>query len=182
MLQLDYQLIVDDHVEYQLYLASISERIQKKRLRNRIIVSIVYLILAVTLFLVASYMTGVLFLIIAVLWYVFYPMRDRKRYRKHYEAFFREDASNGKSSTIHAELTTSSIHLEEENSESTIKTTAIQFIDEIGLYYFIRFAKNKAIILPKSQIHHKAAFKNWVDMVTEQHNIERNTDLNWTWK
>ena len=71
-----YNLGADDYLAYLLYIATQSESVKKKRFRVQIIFSVLYLFTGVY-FLISNegsdYSTFIVFLALAVLWFVSYP-------------------------------------------------------------------------------------------------------------
>ena len=183
MIKLQYALTEEDHLQLQLYVASTSERIAKKRKRTRVVLPAVYLLLAVVLFLFADKSFAIAFALIAVLWFLFYPKWETRKYRKHYLNFVRENFQNsiGKPTTL--ELEKDVVRADNHMGNSTFKTTVVTATDEIADSYYLRLDKGMVIAVPKRILgEHAIAFSEWLEEVEQQNNLTRNVDFNWQWK
>ncbi|GAA4125836.1 hypothetical protein [Flavobacterium chungbukense] len=68
---ISYQLDENDFLQYQLYTASKSERIKKKRLKSKIVIPIIYgLIIAFDLY-KGNTNSAIVFLVMGILWFFF---------------------------------------------------------------------------------------------------------------
>ncbi len=149
-----YSLDEKDYLTHQLYIASVSDRIKKKRLNNRIYVPVIYF--GIGLFLSTLNSAGtfsvLVFFFVAVLWFLFYPLWESKRYVKHFEAFVKENYADLIGKTITLELTNDHIMAKGEGSEAKINMKELQEVADIPSNIFIRFPGGQSIIIPKEQI------------------------------
>lgn len=182
MIRLKYRLETEDHVAFQLYVASCSKRIKRKRKMVKIGAPIAYLILAAIAFFVEVIGLGIIFALLAILWYFFYPKYEKKRYEKHYRSFVEENLKADSNPEVVIELTDTYISLTNKNGYSSMKIEAIKEIDEISKYFFIRFNSGQGLVLPKSIIGNMNEFEKWLNLIIEKHKIKRNINLEWKWK
>lgn len=183
MITLQYALQEEDHLQLQLYLASTSERIRKKRKRHRWSVPLVYLVLALVLWRFTTFYAAVVFVLVAVLWLLFYPKWETRRYRKHYLDFIRENYRKTIGKTITLTLEDDVIGSSNESGSSTLNTSGIMGTDEVGNCYYLRLDKGMVIAIPKDRLGEQAiAFVAWLKRVEQRNNIARNVNLSWQWK
>ena len=179
---IEYSLQKEDFLTYQLYTASNSEQVQKKRRRNRLLVPLVYVILAFALYMVESTVLAIVFLVFAALWLFFYPRYGRRRYEKHFDKFIDEHYQNrlGKTGTI--SLEEDHILMKDYTGESKIKLEAIEAIDEIQHYYFIRFSSGVSLILPKRRIANLEEVEPAITDLVQKLQIPHQVNLDWKWE
>ncbi|MCT4639473.1 MAG: YcxB family protein [Bacteroidales bacterium] len=182
MMKLEFQLEREDHVTFQLYIASKSERIKKKRKTVKYRVPIVYLVLAAIIFFVGQLGLSITFVLVGILWYLFYPKYELKKYEKHYRSYVEENFKSDLDPKVVIELTETVINTTEEKGNSSIKVETVKEIDEIGKYFFIKLNPGLGLVLPKSKINDLHKFETWLSSVVEKYGIKRNIDLEWKWK
>ncbi|MBL7966357.1 MAG: YcxB family protein [Prolixibacteraceae bacterium] len=182
MIRLEFQLEREDHVTFQLYIASKSERIKKNRKTTKYRVPIAYLILATIIFFVGELGLSIMFILIGILWYLFYPKYELKRYEKHYRSYVEENFKTELESMAIIEFTETVINTNDNKGNSTIKIETIKEIDEIENYFFIRLSPGLGLIIPKSKITDMSGFENWLNEIIKKYGIKRNVDLAWKWK
>ena len=92
---LNYQLTNSDFLEYQLYTSSKSETHKKRRKNSRIIIPILFLLYGFYLTKRdENYIGVIVFGITAILWFVFYPMYSKWRYKRHFKKHVEENYKN----------------------------------------------------------------------------------------
>lgn len=68
---IDYQIDENDFLTHQLFVASKSSRIRKKRQRNKIIFALIYIVFGLLSFLQDKVSLAIFFFIIGLLWFLF---------------------------------------------------------------------------------------------------------------
>lgn len=179
---INYYLDKDDFLNYQLYTASQSERVKKKRLRGRMVLPVIYLLFALLGF--STHRHGMMIgaLIVAILWYFLYPLWDRKRYIRHYEQFIEAHRKEreGKKATL--TFSDDFIYAVEGEMESKIPATEIEEITEINPNIFIKLKSGQSLILSKNKISEVAALTLFLKAFAEQRGINYFLEENWTWR
>jgi hypothetical protein len=122
---INYKIDRNDLLLHQLFLASKSERIKKKRQRNKWGVLVVYFFFGSLFLFDHSFTLGIIFFIIGLLWFFMYPIRERKRYIKHYEDFIEENYKERFDRMVSLEFSNDFIIAKDSGSESKILTTEI---------------------------------------------------------
>ncbi|MCT4646664.1 MAG: YcxB family protein [Carboxylicivirga sp.] len=181
MLKLNLKLEKEDHVQYQLYTASKSERIKKKRKAVKIRLPIVYIILAFLLAYIGHITLSISFVIIAMLWYFLYPLYERKKYVKHYQSHVDESFKGKLDLESVIELDDEEIRTSDEMGNSTIKVEKINAIGETGRYIYIYLTPGMGLVIPKQKVEQLAQLKEWIIKQTAK-GVPYNLDLNWSWK
>jgi hypothetical protein len=179
-----FELKIDenDYLTYQLFVASKSATIQRKRKRNKIILPIFYLVLGASGFYQNNHLMGILFCVFAVLWFFIYPLWDRNNYIRHYKNFIKENLKDGFGKSAFLEISNEHIFVKDEFNETKVSTREIDEIYEISTTIYIRMKKGKTFIIPKDKI---AEIENLKSVLTELANflkINYVVDENWKWK
>lgn len=179
---IDYKIDENDFMTHQLFLASKSERIKKKRRRNKINLPLFYFAVGLlSLFLDKISMT-IIFFIIGLLLFLIYPLWERFHYIKHYKGFIKENYKDriGRIATL--EFSNDFILAKDEGSESKISTTELEEICEIPTTIFVRLKGGQSIILPKDKIANFDNVKTRLKELATYLQIKYETDEKWEWK
>ena len=149
---IQFTLRESDLLEYQLYVASQTEIVRKRRLRTRLLIPIMYFFLSFFGFLTNKAVMSIVFIVVAILWYFLYPIRDRKRHIKYYQQFIQEHFRERIGNKVELILSLESLETKEIASESKYALSEVEHIVELKTTILIRLKGNKAFILPKDQI------------------------------
>ena len=168
---------------HQLYIASTSERIRKKRRRNRIIVPLTYFALGLLIsFFDDKLDLLIVFFVIAIIWYIVYPIWERRHYIRHYRGFIKENYKDriGRIATL--EFTNDFILAKDNGSESKVLTTELEEIIEIPTTILLRLKGGQSIILPKEKISSIDILTTKLKELASHLKIRYKLDDNWKWK
>ncbi len=176
-----YKLTMDDLITNQLYIASFSKNIKRKRLLSWLIVPVIYLILGIIFYFIDKKGLLAVFSVIAVLWIIFYPLYLKILYKNHYKKHIKENYSKINDYNISLTLIDDFIQLKDESGESKIRISEIDRINEISTHYFIKFKLNSVLTLPKQTIPEES-LNSLIKILIEKHHIQLNRDLKWKWK
>ncbi|MBB4804177.1 hypothetical protein HNP37_004263 [Flavobacterium nitrogenifigens] len=179
----NYQLDENDFLQYQLYTASKSERIKKKRLKSKIIIPIIYgLIVAFDLY-KGNTNSAIVFLAMGILWFFLYPFWDKRHYIKHYKGFIKENYQNRFNKVVVIEFADDFISSNDiSGSEMKIATSEIEEINEISSSIFIKFNIGNSLILPKNKIQNNDDIILFLRQLANSLNIKYNIENDWKWK
>jgi hypothetical protein len=181
-MKLEYTLEKSDFVVFQLYAASKSDRIKRKRFRNKIIFPLIYLALGLISLLINDITLCTFSILVGSIWYLFYPKYERNRYIKHYQSYIEENYKNrfGKSETI--EFENDAILSKDYTGESKLYLTEIEELNEINDYFFLKFNSGVSLIIPKNGILSSEPLDQYLVDLSTRLNIKHGIDLDWKWK
>jgi hypothetical protein len=178
-MNINYQLTNSDFLEYQLYTSSKSELHKKRRFRSRIIIPIIYIVLGIIFTnLNGKYGIGISFIVFAILWFLFYPMYSKRRYKKHFQKHVEENYKNRINKPVEIDFDENSVNAKDFTSESKINGTELKELIETKDHFFIKLTTDLSLIVPKHSIENQTEFKK---RVTEL-GAEYVDELIWEWK
>ncbi|HTO37026.1 MAG TPA: YcxB family protein [Brumimicrobium sp.] len=179
---IEYNLDENDLLNHQLFVASKSDRIKKKRKRSKIILPILYTVFALILLYDGKHIMSILFLIFAILWFSLYPIWEKRHYVKHYQNFIREHNKAPQERSVTITFGNDFILAIDKENESKISTKEIEEINEIPTTIFVRLKGGKSFILPKEKIANLDQLKTSLKELADYLKIQYLTDDNWEWK
>ena len=168
-MKLNYKLFKKDFLEFQLYNSSTSKNSQKTRRKSRLMIPIIYIVLGTLLLILGKITFGIGLLILAVLWYLFYPMYSEKKYKKHFEKHIDENYSKTIDKEVEISFKADLIEMKDQTSESKVKTSEIDKLIELN---------DHTLIIPKRAISDNDKFKSMI----KNYNIDYLNQLDWKWK
>lgn len=174
-----YSLSESDLLEYQLYVASKSEQIKKNRLRSRLVIPILYVIFSTIIISQGKVELGIGFLIAAILWFILYPLREKRRYMRHYKAFIQENLKHRIGETIELEISPEQYKTKETAAASVINTSETEIIVELKTTILIRLKGGKAFIIPKSEVENLISLTNTLTDLALVLNVSFERNPNW---
>jgi hypothetical protein len=179
---IDYKIDENDFLTHQLFVASKSERIRKKRHRNKIIVPILYTALGLLFFFQDNYPITMLLFAFGALWFFIYPIWERQHYVKHYQGFIKENYKERLGRIATLEFSNEFILAKDNGSESKVLTTELKEICEIPTTIFVRLKGGQSLILPKDKISNVDKVKERLKELAIYLNIKYDIDETWEWK
>ncbi len=149
---IDYKIDENDFLTHQLFVASKSDRIKKKRQRSKLIVALIYVVFGLLFLLQDKISLAIIFFIIGILWFFIYPIWERRHYINHYKRFIRENYKDRLGRTATLEFNNEYILAQDNGSESKILTIELEEICEIPTTILVRLKGGQSFILPKDKI------------------------------
>ncbi len=182
MMQVDFKVDENDFLMHQLFVASRSARIKKKRQRSRIVVPLFYAAIGFFFLAENQYPVAAGFLMFALLWFFLYPYWDRRRYVNHYRKFIKENYAGRLGRTATLALSDDFIIAKDDGSESKVLTTEIEQINEIPTTIFVRLKGGQSFILPKDKIENVPMLITRLKELANHLGITYEEDAKWEWK
>jgi len=151
-LKLTFFLKSEDFLIFQLFTASQSESIQRKRRRGQIFLSLGSLAFALFFYIGNNTFLAGYFLIFAFATYIFYPRYFKWRYHKHYQKHIRENYEKRLNVKQELQIEKDKILLKDKTGEASVKIEEVEEITEIADYFFLKLSTGVSLILPKQSI------------------------------
>lgn len=179
---IEYKIDENDFLTHQLFLASKSDRIKKKRRRSKVIVPLIYVVFGFLFLFESNYIMTIAFFVIGLLWFLIYPLWERRHYIKHYQGFIKETYKDRLGRTTTLEFSNDFILANDNGSESRILTKEIDEISEIQSTIFVRLKDGQSFILPKNKITSLDIVTRRLKELADFLKIKYVVDDKWEWK
>lgn len=177
-----YKISLYDFLTYQLHNASQSERVRKKRQRNKILIPIIYFGFGTMLLYQSQVIGGCAFFVVGVLWFFVYPIWEKHRYIRHYTSFLKESHTERVDKTVTMELEKDFIISKDNASESKILTTEVQEITELPTIILIKLKTGQSFVLPKKEIDVCDELISRLKSFSKDWRVEYYDQTDWIWK
>ena len=178
---LKYSLDENHYLIHQLYIASKSERIIKKRFRNKIIVPVFYVIFGILFFVKENIALAIIFGFFAILWYFLYPKWERRKYTNHFKAYIKENFTEKLNHIVTVELADDFIHTLDAGSESKVSMSEVIEFVEISSMFLIKIKGGQSLIIPKDTNDVEVLRLLFMDL-SKRLNVPFSQEMNWEWK
>lgn len=179
---LTYSLDQNDFLQNQLYIASSSKTLKKKRKSAWLgstsalfLLSIIFLYFGNTLFFFY-------FLLVSILALILLPTYQRKKLKKHYSNYITENYQYRIGKIVNIHFTESDIHTQDITGETTIRLSEIENITETTDYFYIRMKTKHVLIISKLKVYNPYDVKVELQRISQKLNVDFVEDLNWKWK
>jgi len=181
-MKIEFELREEDYLTFQLYAASTSERIKKKRQRSRWRVPLAYLLIGGWFLIQDKYVISVLFIVVAIAWFFVYPLWERRHYFKHYQDHIREHYAARFNQFATLTFDENNISTKDRTGESTILSTEIIGIIEIPQLIMIAIRGGQSYLLPKQRLANPDGIISRLQELSRQLNIQYKVENHWVWK
>jgi len=180
-MKIDFNLNNTDLLTFQLFEASKSSIIKKKRNRNRFLVPLIYAGAGAYLHQTKGDMRVLAaFIIAAVAWVILYPAYSGWLYRKQFEKYIDKNFDTNKERIYSLELKQDALHYFDGEAEANFQYSEILAINELTSYFFIQSEDGKTVIVPKSEQNDR--IKEFILELSSRCGIEITDFLEWKWK
>lgn len=181
-IEINYQINQEDFLEHQLFIASKFVQNQRRRQKNKILVPSFYVICGIILYFFGAITLTIIFLVFALLWYIYYPAFEGRRFSKYYNEFINENFKDkfGKSTTLM--LNKDLLYSKDAVSECKYQSTEVSKIQEIPSTIFIFIKGGTTYILPKDQFENLEELKIQLQAISSVWNVKYENDEGWKWK
>lgn len=178
-MHISFQLSNEDFITFMLYNSSRSKLQKKRRLRVRILIPVIYICYGIYSFYKNDVsVSGIVFLVIGILWFAFYPFYSRWRSKEYYRKHVEENHKNRVNKTVDITIDENSIKAEDPTSTSIIKGGELKELIETQNHYFIKLNTDQVLLFPKKSIENPAEFTKRITTLGATYVNE----LNWKWK
>lgn len=178
MMKLRYNLENEDFLAFQLFTSSKSARIQRKKKRNWLLLSLSSFILAICFYINDNYVMTIYFGVVAVLVGLFYKQFFNWRYKKHYVNVIKENYGERiEVEDSEIEITEEFLKAKDRTGDSKIFNKEIKQIIETSNHFFVNVSSGVSLIIPKKKIEN-------INLVKQQFvnlNIPIIDELAWKW-
>ncbi|HYG50203.1 MAG TPA: hypothetical protein VD905_04830 [Flavobacteriales bacterium] len=172
---------LDDYLTHQLFIASKSASIAKKRRRNKLVVSFLFAAAGATFFATGNIPLGSALLTIGILWFVFYPVWEAKQFTKQMHNMLLENFKTPPNNQTTITLNKDVILIHDETNKTSIKTGLVTLIVEIPSLILVRFSDGRSFLVPKNKTENLEDFENGLRELARQLNIKYTEEPEWRW-
>jgi hypothetical protein len=179
---LTYQLDQNDFLQHQLFLASKTDRIKKKRTKSWLIVSGTMFLLGFLFYQSDNTFLTYYFLAFGIVTLIFYPFYQRQQYKNHYAKFIAYTYKNRFWKTANIHFGENVIETIDVSGESKINLSELESVIETGEYFYPSLKTGGHLIIPKTKISDASQLRQELRQLCERLKINFIEDLNWKWK
>jgi hypothetical protein len=181
-MEFEFKVNEDDFLTYQLFNASRSAKIKKIRRRNRSLVPILYLIVSIMFLLFQNYAMAFGFFLISVLWFVIYPMFERRRYVKQFKKNIAEKFKDKTDKNSKVILQDDIWLTKDEEKEAKFSVNDFKEINEIDSHIYIVLKSGYVLIIPKKEVNNIVELIRMLKELALKHSFVYNKNLEWEWR
>lgn len=146
------RLTAADFLNYHLYTTSKSKVFKRKRTMAKYIFPICYTLFGISSYLNERQLLAFIFLFLAVLWFVLYPLLKRNSTRRFYQKYIAENYQNRLDTPSELTFDHDFVYIKDANGEHKIPTSNLEKVNKITDCYFLKLQSGTSLILPKNQI------------------------------
>ena len=150
MLQIEYQLDENDFMEFQLFAASQSPLIAKKKRRSWLLLSLASTALTINFIINQGNFLAVYFGVVSASIIMFYPRYINWQYKRHFRKHIRENYVNRFGTIEYLEFHDDHLFVRDKIGEGTINVSEVECVDETPNHFFLKVSTGMSIIIPKN--------------------------------
>lgn len=175
---IEYKVSEQDFLDFQLYTASQSERINKKKRNGWILLTVGSIAFAIFFYLQQDIILTIYLALVALACGLFYPKYFIWRYKKHYKVHIKENYSKRFGETEFLEIKEDAIFSKDKTGEGKINVSEIEKVDETNKHFFLKISTGFSLIIPKEGIENVDELRTKFLSL----GLAVNDMTNWKWK
>ena len=177
-MKIEYKVEEQDFLDFQLFNASISDKINNKKKNGRVLLTFVFQLAAVYFYVNESFYMTIYFVVISLISILFYSKYFIWRYTKHYKTYVNDNYSTRFGQLESIEITDEFIYSKDKTGEGKIKVSAVEKVDETNNHFFLKISNGLFVIVPKSGMENVSEFR---DKLIALH-LMVNNYTDWKWR
>ena len=182
MTTINYTIDQNDELITQLFIASKSERINKKRRKSRITSPILFIFLGLISLISNDYIPLLFLSICAVTYYFIYPKWESRYYIKHYKGIIQDKYGDKQSIQVKFEFDQDQLKVKDDLYESIVPSSAVKEFYEIAYAIFIILEDGQTLILPKDKLQNVAEIRAQFTELADHLKVNYHLEEEWEWK
>lgn len=159
-MKLQYELKEEDFLEFQLFTASQSPTVYRKKIRGWMFLSLLGLICTIAFAVQQNIPMIIYFGSITVLIALLFPTYFKWRYKRHYTKFIQENYQQRFGLEFTLEFNGKTIYAADKTGNATLKLSEMDGLDETENYFYLKQSTGASLIIPKRGIADITAFEN----------------------
>lgn len=148
-MKLEYKIEEQDFLDFHLFTASKSYRINKKKRNGWVLLTVGAIVVAFYFYLNQNNAMTIYFGLVAIATGFFYPKYFKWRYKKHYKAYIAENYSKRFGQVETLEISNELIFSKGKIGEGKIKLSEIEKIEETNSHFFLKVSTGLSLLIPK---------------------------------
>ena len=177
-MKFEYKIEENDFLEFQLFAASKSKRIMKKKKIGWILLTTFSLIFGLLFYFQNNFELTVYCGFSTLICGLFFPKYFNWRLKKHYKNFIEENYQKRFGEIEKLEFTKDHIYTKDKTGEGKIKLKEIEGISETKNHFFLKISTGMFLMIPKREIDSLEIIRTEFKAI----GLEIIDELNWEWK
>ena len=174
----EFKLNEQDFLDFQLFTASKSDRINKKKRNGWVYLTIGAILVALFSYLNQNYFLSIYSGLVAIVLGLFYPKYFKWRYKKHYMTHIQEIYSKRFGQIEAIQINDDSILSKDKTGEGRIYLSEIEHIHETDNHFFLKVSTGISLIIPKKELNDTSLLKKKFKDI----GLTLIDETNWKWK
>lgn len=177
-MHIEFSLEVSDYVDYQMWVSGTSPEHLKRRNRNRLLVFVLYIILgAYTYYQNKNLLVSGVFVLVAFLWYLFYPKYSKWFFSRVYKRHIEATKAKSVGHTITLDINQEGIIGKEDGIVSNVPKSDLDQLIILPKQYLLQLENGATMILPRQAVDNATAFESALSNLGMAINDQRQ----WQW-
>ena len=150
---LKYSIGADDFLNFQLFTASESPVVKRRRLKSKLAFAILYIGFGLFFVVDAKWIYASTFFVLAIGWFFFYPLREKRMYERNYRNFILENYKNRFDKEATMEITNEYIQTKDGVNKGKALLSEVSEFVEMPTAIYIRLKSGQTFMLQIGRAH-----------------------------
>lgn len=181
-MKLQFQLSEEDFLNFQLFMASQSTAVRKRRAKGKFFMLLIYMALGIWIWSSYGTISGGLFFLVCLPLYFLYAWMDRRQFVQHFRKYIQTQLQDQLKNPVTLDMESAQIRMSYNQNESVIPMADIQVIHEIPTLVILLLQGGQSIIIPRPALTGSQADPAYFKQLAEAHQLTYNHQPAWKWK
>lgn len=179
---MNFTITESDYLTHQLYIASKSAIIKQRRQRAKFLYPLLYAAVGSFFLFQQKISLGISFMVLAVIWFILYPIWERGYYVRHYKNFVKENLQSIADRNYSIEFLNTHFLSSSETTQSKSNYSEIEGFAEVPSTFLVQLKGGKAIVIGKDQLTNADEVRVTFRNLSTRLNVPFFEELDWKWK
>jgi hypothetical protein len=180
-MKIEYKLEKKDFLIFQLFSASRSEDLNRKQRRSKHLIPVIYVVFGIIFFVGKNYVLGSLFTGLAIVWYIYFPVYAKARFKRYFEKYITDNYPEMFESYADITLDNEYVYFSDQEDGTKVKLSETVQINEIEDHIFLKFKSGSSLIIPKSKIDQTEELNSIINILKNDMSVNYINEPDWKW-
>jgi len=181
-MKIEFTLSETDLLTHQLFAASKSKRVQKRRAKGKLFLLLIYMAVGLFIWERNGVVTGGIFFLVCLPLYFLYLYMERKQYVTHFKTYVQEVYKERKEKITTLDISDKVIIMRDGTNESTVPLTEVEVIYEISTLFSLGLNTGQSIVIPKNNVTPPDNLNPFLSKLADRLGIPYQEELSWKWQ
>ena len=179
---LNYSLSEQDFLQFHLFTASKTKRVQKSRKVSWLLFTGLFLVVGLLNLGDDNLFSKYYWFVVAIAFFFLFPIYHGYKLKKAYSKFVKDTYKNRIGERCEMEINQDTIAMKDVSGSCDLNLDQLEGITETAQYIFVKVKSGVSVVMAKQQIDEVEKLITLLKEIAKERGVDYTVELNWKWK